>query len=135
MFTVSSPFLQASYQANITPCSAPHVQSLCLSCRPVPDAVPTMHSRNTEENLDPQAGCHIAQLQAHSATCGCEKRSLGVQGGPLAGNGHMIPDIAHIFNQAQVLDLIAGSNLQADVTCNADLLRLGEAQGDGQGAY
>lgn len=73
-----------------------------------------------------QAGCHrlepssrlsLAQLRAQSATCGHEKRSLGVQGGPLAGNGHMVPDVAHIFNQAQVLDLIAGSNLQADVTC------------------
>ena len=45
--------------------------------------------------------------------------SLGVQRGPLARNGHLVPDIPHILNQRQVLHLIARSNLQADVTCAA----------------
>lgn len=116
MFTVSSPFLQASYQAIITPCLAAHVRKLCLSCRP---KIPCTQG-TPRKTLTCRAGCHIAQLQAHGATCGCEKRSLGVQGGPLAGNGHMVPDVAHIFQEAQVLDLVAGSNLQADVTCSAE---------------
>ena len=116
MFTVKRPFLQASYQAIITPCLAAHVQMLCLSCRP---KIPCTQG-TPRKTLTCRAGCHISLLQAHGATCGYEKRSLGVQGGPLAGNGHMVPDVAHIFNQAQVLDLVARSNLQADVTCSAE---------------
>lgn len=53
-------------------------------------------------------------------SCATGRRSsLGVQWVPLACHWHMVPDVAHVFNQAEVLHLVARGDLQPNITCEA----------------
>ncbi len=44
--------------------------------------------------------------------------SLRVQGSPFAGDRHMVPDVANVLDQGQVLNLVARRYFQPNVACS-----------------